>query len=291
MKTIEKLFLISFSVALLFTSCNKNEFSNISDVKLKVTFDGSKSLLNDKIDMTVQTPDNYLVALKSVTIVGDNGTPDFEIFSKENLASSLVFDYTDTETVHSLMQGTTVPDGTYSSVRIEIFYLQMKLNIASSTAIEKRNIRIYLSDDAENEGGLHQPGDLTQITEEGVEQGWLLGEGQIPDMSPVSPRVSAYTHNSDGINWYDFAGKPGNNYGPFGDTEFMTAPHPIYYTTIEFSLIDNGGTNIVLDFNVNGCWQFEDKSGDGAFGAADLDSEIPTRWSMLMPEMTVTLEQ
>jgi len=189
-----------------------------------------------------------------------------------------------------LLNGTNVPDGEYSSFEIEIYYLQM--NIAISTGergLERRNIRIYLSDKAETEQGLHQAGDMTQINNN-QEIGWLMGEGQTPNFDPVAPRIDAYTTNGDGVSWYDFAGKSGENYGPFGNAEFMTEPHPIYKTTIDFNFVDNKGTDLILDFNVNNCWQYEDKNGDGAFGTGDLDPVNPTKWHMALPEMTVTLQ-
>ncbi len=294
MKTFSKLSILLLVTLLFISACKKDSFKSIKDVKLKVDFTTTADA--SKIDMTKQTPQNYYVALKSVVLVGDDGTDDFEIFNEDNLSSSLVFDFTDTETIHSLMQGATVPDGNYSSVKIEIYYLQMKLNISASDGIAARNIRIYLSDDAETENGLHQPGDMTQISDAGTEEGWLLGNGQSPDMSPISPRSAAYTEDEgddglgDGNTWFDFGGKPGNDYGPFGDVAFMSEPHPVYSTVINFDLVDNGGENIILDFNVNNCWQFEDKDGDGAFGAGDLDPDNPTRWNMNMPIMTVTLE-
>ncbi|NOZ34144.1 MAG: hypothetical protein GXO80_02465 [Chlorobi bacterium] len=296
MKTITKFSIFLFAVLLSAGACKKNSFKSIKDVKLKVDF--STTADASKINLTKQTPANYYVALKSVILQGDDGTPDFEIFNKSDLSSSLVFDFSDANTTHSLMQGTTVPDGTYSSVKVEIYYLQMKLNITASNGNEPRNIRIYLSDDNETEGGLHQPGDMTQINDAGSEEGWLLGNGQSPDMTPVSPRSAAYTNDEDddgmgdGNIWFDFAGKPGNNYGPFGDVDFMNnAPHPVYSAVINFDLTDNGGENIIIDFNVNNCWQFEDKDGSGAFGAGDLnfDSE-DTKWHMALPIMTVTLE-
>ncbi|MCF6365012.1 MAG: hypothetical protein L3J35_02310 [Bacteroidales bacterium] len=297
MKHSMKIFAALLCFVFVFSSCNKVKFESISDVKLQVTF-GNTNATKADYELTKQTPSNYFVALKRVTLLGDEGTNDFEILNEDNLNSSLVFDFTDTETTHSLMQGTTVPDGNYSSVEIEIYYLQMKLNIATSAATEERNIRIYLSDDAETEGGLHQPGDMTQINNAGTEEGWLLGNGQSPDMTPMAPRTAAYTNDEDadglgdGNIWFDFAGKPGNNYGPFGDTDFMNNdPHPIYYTTINFELIDNNGTEIILDFNVNECWQFEDRDLNGAFGAGDLsDTPYPTKWHMALPVMTVTLQ-
>ncbi len=296
MKKFSKLSILLFLILFVASACKKESFKSIKDVKLRVDFTTPANA--SKIDMTKQTPQNYYVALKSVTLVGDEGTSDIEVFNESDLASSFVFDFTDTETVHSLLQGATVPDGNYSSVKVEIYYLQMKLDISASTGIQKRNIRIYLSDDAETEGGLHQAGDMTQVSDAGTEEGWMLGNGQDPDMTPVSPRSAAYTFDEgddglgDGNTWFDFAGKPGNNFGPFGDTDFMNnAPHPIYSAVVNFDLTDKGGENIILDFNVNNCWQFEDRDSNGAFGAGDLSEDpYPTKWNMALPIMSVTLE-
>lgn len=280
-----------------YVGCKKDSeitsIKNIEDVGLKVSFGNTKvtHILKSDSSMTYETPKNYYVALKSVTLIGINGTSDFTLFSEPDLNSSFVFDYTDDNTVHSLLDDSEIPDGEYTKIELEIYYLQMNIAIATGErGIERRNIRIYLSDDAETEAGAHQPGDMTQIND-GQEIGWLLGEGQIPNMDPVSPRVAAYTHNGEGAVWYDFAGKSGEDYGPFGDVNFMNnSPHPIYSTVVSFNFVDNVGSKLVLDFNVNNCWQFEDKSGDGVFGADDLDSINPTKWHMELPEMTVTVE-
>ena len=282
--------IILFSIA----GCEKDniKLKNIEDVGLRVNFNSIKSANNFKngLSLSTETPMNYFVALKSVKLLGTNGTSDIELFNEPNLESSFVFDYTDNNTVHSLLNGTAIPDGEYSSFEIEIYYLQMNITISTGErGIERRNIRIYLSDDAETEQGLHQAGDMTQINNN-QEIGWLMGEGQTPNFDPVAPRINAYTTNGDGVSWYDFAGKSGENYGPFGDTEFMTEPHPIYKTTIGFNFVDNKGTDLILDFNVNNCWQYEDKNGDGAFGPDDLDPINPTKWHMALPEMTVTLQ-
>ncbi len=286
---------LSFLTMLSFIGCTDTvSLKKIEDVGLKVSFNAAKSSVNrQKVAsaMTYQTPESYNVALKSVTLKGANSTNDVILFNSFNLASSLVFDFMDNTTVHSLLTNQTIPDGDYNGIELEIYYLQMNLPIATTQrGIERRNIRIYLSDDAENEGGLHQPGDMTQINDN-VEIGWLLGEGQMPNMDPVTPRASAYTFAGNGTNWYDFAGKNAQNYGPFGDVEFMSnAPHPIYKTMVDFKFVDNNGTKLIIDFNVNNCWRFEDKSGDGAFGAADLDQNNPTKWEMVLPAMTITLQ-
>lgn len=290
-----QVFVILFIFSII--SCKKDSddptLTNIQEVSLKVNFNTTKatSAFKDEPIMTYETPENYYVALKRVTLLGINGTADFELFNEPNLASSFVFDFTSAKTVHSLLQDTNVPEGDYSSFEIDIYYLQMNIAIATvDRGLERRNFRIYLSDDAETEGGLHQPGDMTQINND-IEIGWLMGEGQSPNLDPVAPRQAAYTYNGEVGAWYDFAGKSGENFGPFGDIDFMNnAPHPIYSATINFNLVDQSGTNLILNFDVKNCWQFEDKSNDGVFGAADLDPIDPTNWHMALPAMHVTLE-
>ena len=231
---MKKLHLIIFVILsfLFLTACNDDEKSSkIEDVGLRVCFNKNRSasmLRNGTVNtITSETPENYFVALKSVKLIGNNGTADIVLFNKNNLSSSLIFDFTNEDVVHSLLEGTTIPEGDYSSIEIEIYYLQMNIAIATGDrGVERRNFRIYLSDDTETEGGLHQPGDMTQIND-GIEIGWLLGEGQSPNMDPVTPRALAYTSSGDGVTWYNFGGKSGENYGPFGDVTFMnTAPHP-----------------------------------------------------------------
>lgn len=278
---------------MLFNACNKDGLTKIEDVRMKVSFYNAKQATVNKStsDLTMETPQVYNVALKKVTLLGDNETEDVVLFEADDLASSLVFDFADPSVTHSLLQGTDIPEGEYSSLKLEMYYQEMLISIMTiDRGLEYRMFRIYLSDDAEVEGGLHQPGDMCQVND-GVEIGWLLGEGQYPNMDPVSPREAAYTDFGDGVSWYDFAGKSGQDYGPFGDVEFMnSAPHPIYYTTISFDYVDDNGDELILDFNVNDCWQFEDKNGDGHFGAEDLDAEDPTEWHMALPTMTVTLD-
>ena len=293
MKTKLTFIIAVFTLFALTTSCNKDKTNkaNFNDVKITVKFDGNKKS-QPTIPMTKETPDNYYIALSSATLIGNGNTEDFELFSESNLASSFVFDFTDGDIKRSLLQGTDIPDGDYSSLEIEIYYLQMNLNIATTNrGVEKRDIRIYLSDDNENEGGLHQPGDMTQINS-GTEIGWLLGEGQTPDLDPVTPRVNAYTHNGDGTTWYTFDDKTGNNYGPFGNMDFWnSATQPIYKTIVSFDFDDNSsGETVIVEFNVEDCWQFEDKSGDGYFGATDLDPANPTKWHMELPKISVYKE-
>ena len=281
-------------LAFLFGCEKDNNSGSIADVKLQVTFDNSsvnKSSVS-RTELSSETPDNYYVALKSVKLLGAEGTEDVYLFNNEKLSDSPVFNFTDEATVHSLLQDAGIPEGDYHTIELEVYYLQMNIGISTArNGIERRNFRIYMSDDAHTEQGLHQPGDMTQINEAGQEIGWLLGEGQEPNMDPVTPRTSAYTYNGDGTSWYDFAGKSGENFGPFGGLDFWASvSQPVYSVKAEFDLSAKEGATIILDLNVNGCWKFEDKDNDGAFGFGDLDPDNPTSWHMELPTISVSVE-
>lgn len=291
----QRVFINIFLLSILISGCEKNslDFKNIDSVGLKVSFTEKKSspLLKNLNELSYETPLNYFVSLKSAKLIGINGTADAELFNETDLSSSFVFDYTDDNTVHSLLNETEVPTGEYTSIEIEIYFLQMNIAIATEDrGIERRNFRIYLSDDAETEGGVHQPGDICQIND-GQETGWLMGNDQGNNMDPVTPREAAYAIEGEDNAWLDFAGKPGSDYGPFGNIDFMNnAPHPIYKANVDFNFSGGSGGQMILDFNVANCWMFEDKSGDGVFGIDDLEEDNPTDWNMALPLMTVTLQ-
>jgi hypothetical protein len=285
-------------ISFLLVSCDEEPdtplFSKFNDVKIAVKFGNSKSgsmLKSADIPLTTETPQDYYIALKSATLIGTDDTEDFEIFNNSSLASSLIYEFTDNDNKLSILQGEDIPEGNFTAIKLEIYYLQMNISISTQDrGVERRNFRIYLSDDAETEGGEHQPGDMTQINN-GTEIGWLLGEGQAPNMDPVTPRVSAYTHQGDGVSWYNFAGKSGQNYGPFGDVNFMNSiPHPVYYQNINFSFESLTGETMIIEFDVEGCWQFEDKDNDGSFGYGDLDPINPTGWHMALPNALISFE-
>lgn len=276
---------------LVLVGCKKEgtslDGSSIKEVVLKVSFQGNKSAsgLKAGVTLTKETPASYYIGLKAVRLIGTNGTADAELFNQPKLSSSMVFDFKDNSAVHSLFNGTTIPKGDYSSIEFDIYFLQMNIAISTTkNGIEHRNVRIYLSDDADTEGGPHQPGDLTQIIDS-QEVGWITWS----NFEPVVPRSAKYSIDGNGVNWLNFGGKSGKDFGPFGSPEFFNAiTHPIYKTKAAFILADGKGSRLVVDFNVNGCWQFEDKNGDGVFGYQDLDPVNLTAWHMALPVITVT---
>lgn len=288
MKKIKLISLIFLSLTLLLgVGCKKDEKKmKFGGAKIGISFGLiDKNLLNT-YTLTKQTPDNYQIAMKSCKLTGEDGTADFVLFNESSLANSQVFDFTSGTIRHNLTDE-EIPEGNYTSFKFELYYLQMRLPISTvNRGLEYRNIRIYFSDD-----GNHRPGDVTQINETGTEIGWLFGENQIPDFDPVTPRTAAYTHNGNGTDWYQFADKNGQNYGPFGQMSFWSNASNPYTSSINFTFEESDGENVVINFNVFQCWKFEDKNSDGNFGGQDLISDPdPTRWQMNYPIITVNLE-
>jgi hypothetical protein len=290
MKKMAFIILLLSAIAFM-TSCEKNDDKQITEIKIKTSFNTLKQGIAEKSieSFTYETPQEYLIAIKSARLIGAGETEDFLLFDMGDLASSVIYNFTDDTDSYSLLQGNTIPEGDYEAIQMEIYYQQMLISIMTiDRGLEYRNYRIYLSDDAEVEEGLHQPGDMCQVND-GVEIGWLMGEAQYPNMDPVTPRDAAYTHNGDCSSWYDFAGKNAQNFGPFGSLEFMlNAPQPIYHALLNFNYEEASGEELVIDFNINNAWQFEDKNGDGHFGAEDLDENDPSEWHLAMPEITVS---
>lgn len=297
---MKKIILFLVATILLF-SCDEESTPSlngpIKDLKFKVKFgDAGKSIASkDEVLMTAETPMDYYIALKSLTLVGSGETEDYEVFNNTTLAASEVYEFND-ESPLSVLQGEDIPEGTFSAIKMEIYYLQMRITIALNDPgdrdpIEHRNFRIYMSDDAEYEQGLHQPGDMTQINDGVGEIGWLLGEAQDPNLDPVSPRISAYTYNGDGTSWYNFNGKSGENYGPFGDVSFWNnVSQPIYEQLVPFNIESAKGKTMIVEFDVTGCWKFQDKDGNGSFGYGDLDAVIATKWQMDLPQINVSYQ-
>ncbi len=287
-------FLIVFGLLLVGTACNKdekteepppvqNQMMSFSSSQIAVTFsDDKKSTKED--GMVRQTPSEYIVALKSATLVGQSGTSDFELFDMESLENSIVFDFINDEVRHNLSED-DIPEGSYKSIRMELYYLQMRLPIATANrGVEQRNMRIYFSDD-----GVHRPGDVTQINEQGVEIGWLFATNLCPDFDPVTPRYTAYTLH--GV-YIPFADKDAEFYGPFGSMSFWeNNDSQPFIEESKFYFGESNNKDLVVDFNVFECWQFEDKTGDGYFGMDDIVyDDNPTAWAMIFPKITVNVE-
>jgi len=281
------LFAISAVAMFSVTSCGKEDEPNkmsFSQTKVKATFGDAKSTNGDII--ISQTPSEYQIGLYSATLIGTDGTSSYPLFNENDLSNSQIFNFTNGSINIDMSGGTTIPDGSYVSFELGIYFLQMRLQIATTNrGIEWRNMRIYFRDHGEIKRG-----DVVQVDGQGNIQGWLFGEGQLPDFDPVKPRINAYTHNGDGISWYMFADKLSQTFGPFGNMSFWNSvPNP-YNKHVAFSFQESEGQTLIIDFNVTNCWVFGDFNGDGYFGGHDLNPINPSPWQMNLPIITLRLE-
>ena len=284
-----KRFFAILTVFLVITSgCKKDEdiIMSFDQAKVKATFDSGSRTVSEDNTMILQTPDEYQIGLYSAKLIGTNGTTDYQLFYESNFSNSQIFNFTDGSMSIDLNGSNTIPDGEYVSFEFGIYFLQMRLQIATTNrGIEWRNMRIYFCD-----YGDFKRGDVVQVDSLGNIQGWLFGENQMPDFDPVTPRIDAYTQNGDGLTWYTFADKQGQSYGPFGNMAFWNSvPNP-YTKHAPFTFNDGDGSTLVIDFNVNDCWQFGDYNSDGYFGGHDLDALNPTPWHMELPTITITIQ-
>jgi len=277
---------IGISVLFGISSCdNGTVTSGLEDIQISVNFDGSnRNLSRAEGELLSYTPTAYSIGIKKATLMGEGSTEDFILFENDLLSDSESFSFiSGTNNTKSLLtSGNTIPLGTYQSLDIELYYLQMTIDVylSGETVPVDRTLRIYFSDDAEYEQGLHQPGDVTEINSEGIETGWLMGNSGA-DFTGTSPRVDAY---KDGV-WFDFAGKTAEDFGPFGDPAFWTdSEQPIFKTSVSFCLDLSNARAILVDFDVVDTWNCDDLTGDGVFNPDDIGGA----WHMNIPTMTAS---
>jgi len=266
------------------TSCKKKKKMNFSNAKIAVSFGNSTRGALNTVD-TKQTPAEYIIALHSAKMLGEDGTDDHPLFAVNNFEDAHIYNFTSGSAKIDLSGGKTIPEGNYNSFELGIYYLQMKIQIFSVTrGVEWRNLRIYFCED-----GIHKRGDVIQVSDDGSHQGWLFGENQVPDFDPVSPRINAYTYNSDGINWYQFGGY-GKDFGPFASPAMWNFHATPFTQHAPFTFEESDGRVLVIDFDVTECWQFQDVSGDGYWGGDDLGAPGGTAWHMKLPTITLRIE-
>lgn len=120
------------------------------------------------------TPSQYRLAFKRVTLVPASGSTAINLIADTGtLAKSTVIDFTTadaSETVITISPG-SLSAGTYTGIEAELYYFEMTFSVGGTT----RHVRTYMSDDdfaAEGSLGHHQ-GDITFLSDAGVELGWI----------------------------------------------------------------------------------------------------------------------
>lgn len=245
------------------------------------------------------TPSTYSVAFKRVTLVAAAGGTNIDLIAdKVTLANSQVVDFTSADASETIV--TIDPDdltaGTYTGVTAEIYYIQMTFPVGGTT----RNVRIYMSDDdftAEGSLGHHQ-GDITFISDSGVEQGWV-------DDTWSDSLATTRTAAQNGAGGPD--GQTLHDRGFFGDDEFWDvaafdqgANQDLYLVDLDFtssftiptpSAITDL-TTVKVTFSTADTFFYEDFTPQGTGFSPASGGEATatsTAWAPLAPEATVTV--
>lgn len=244
------------------------------------------------------TPSAYAVAFKSITLVPAAGSTAINIVADTGtLANSEVITFTTdnaTQTVVTI-NPSSLTAGTYTGVQAEIYYIQMTFPVAGTT----RNVRIYVSDDdfaAEGSLGHHQ-GDITFVSDAGVESGWVDSTWT----TTTSTRSSA----NDGAGGTD--AETGHARGFFGNAAFWNATaqnqgatQDDYSTTFSFpsslTIPDPSTittlTTVTVTFSTADTFYYEDfaPQGTGFFPASGGEAtSAATEWAPLAPDAAVTV--
>lgn len=73
------------------------------------------------------SPEGYTVALKTLTLLGDDSTDDYEGFSAEAVEDAYIADFVNDTT---FFDSETYPDpGTYEGIEMEVFYIEMEIEV------------------------------------------------------------------------------------------------------------------------------------------------------------------
>lgn len=245
------------------------------------------------------TPSKYSVAFKRVTLVAAAGGTNINLIAdKGTLANSQVVDFTSADASETIV--TLNPDdlttGTYTGVIAEIYYIQMTFPVGGTT----RNVRIYMSDDnfpAEGSLGHHQ-GDITFISDSGVEQGWV-------DSTWSDSLDTTRSTVQDGAGGTD--SQTSHHRGYFGDAAFWNATElnqganqDLYLVDLDFtssftiptpSAITNL-TTVKVTFSTADTFFYEDFAPQGTGFSPASGGEARSEsagWAPLAPEATVTV--
>lgn len=245
------------------------------------------------------TPSKYSVAFKRVTLVAAAGGTNINLIAdKGTLANSQVVDFTSADASETIV--TLDPDdltaGTYTGVTAEIYYIQMTFPVGGTT----RNVRTYMSDDdftAEGSLGHHQ-GDITFISDSGVEQGWV-DDTWSDSLDTTRSAVQNGAGGQDAQTLHDR--------GYFGDPDFWNATtlqqgstQDLFLVALDFAAsftiptpsAITDLTTVKVTFSTADTFFYENFAPlEGGFSPASGGeaTATSTAWAPLAPEATVTV--
>ena len=234
------------------------------------------------------TPNVYKIAIKKFGFYDSANTYYPIIKEAETLADSTVVDLSKPVT---LDPSTDIPQGIYTSYEVEIYYVDMNLEI--NNANETQNIRIYLSDDnfpAEGNLGHHQ-GDITLIDASGDEIGWITDECHEWNSSHVRTTDRGEIEGAGGTDV-----QTGHKRGLYGDTDLWNnatfqqgASQDIFTTTGVLGLVATH-SSVTFTFDVENVWYFEDYDANDLFNPGASGTEAcaaNATWSPIINMPTV----
>ncbi|MBI2342544.1 MAG: hypothetical protein HYY43_03500 [Deltaproteobacteria bacterium] len=229
------------------------------------------------------TPTKYAIAFKRVTLVnGDSNSANIDLVADTGtLANSETVDFTEADASESVItiEPGDLTAGTYTGIEAEIYYFQMTFPVAGVT----QNVRIYMSDDdftaeaADRTGlGPHHQGDITFISDEGVELGWVDDTWLTENLAITrenaadSPQNGVAGMDAETSHWRGFFGN-----GVFWNAEALNqgASQDVYVYGVDFDtalIIPDPTTitdltTITVTFSVADTFYYEDcpAYGDG----------------------------
>ncbi len=245
------------------------------------------------------TPSQYAVAFKRVTLVAASGGTNIDLIADTTtLANAEVVNFTSADTSETIitLDPNDLTAGTYTGIEAEIYYIQMTFPVGGTT----RNVRIYMSDDdftAEGSLGHHQ-GDITFVTDAGVEQGWV-------DSTWSDTLATTRGEPQNGAGGED--AQTGHDRGFFGNAEFWNATdlqqgatQDLYLLALDFdasltiptpaSITDL--TTVSATFSTADTFFYEDFAPQGTGFSPDSGGEATgegAAWAPLAPTASVTV--
>lgn len=272
------------------------------------------------------TPTQYAIAFKRVTLVnGDSNGANIDLVADTGtLSNSETVDFTENDASESVI--TIAPGdltaGTYAGIEAEMYYFQMTFSVAGVT----QNVRIYMSDDdfpteaADRIGlGPHHQGDITFISDEGVELGWVDDTWSTANLAATrdnvedSPQNGVAGMDSETLHWRGFFGN-----GDFWNATALDqgANQDVYLFTVDFDtplVISDPATitdltTITVTFSVADTFYYEDcppygtaadaefpgffpgDGGDAGGGGCSGPQAAESEWAPLTPTSVVTYD-
>src|SRR3989338_5626944 len=255
---------------------------------------------NDGGVVSLLTPSQYALGIKRASMVKDDGTL-FDLIADQGAltnAEVITLSTTDaSENIVTLAPG-DLEAGTYTGIRVELYYYQMTFPVAGETS----NVRIYMSDDDfEAEGSLgHHQGDITFMGDDGTEAGWVDSSWLVAGISTTRGEAQNGAGGTDS--------ETGHDRGFFGDASLWNqtdlnqgAGQDIYFATFDFQealVVPDPSTitdltTLTMTFSAADTFYYEDfvPRGTGFFPDAGGEAKSENdEWAPLTPTADIEVQ-